>query len=116
MELLAYRQYKVLNAHRDSLTRLEALLESIVPEKREVAYRAKKLREKAEKQDPITTAETVQTLCGLLRECRLLGPNSQEVLQIHLEPLIEKLGLADAINREVDMPRDLARKSGWSRG
>jgi hypothetical protein len=62
-----------------------------------VAFRIAKLREKAQAQAPISKDELVNALAALVRECRQLGPNSQEVVQSQLVPLIERLGLNEQV-------------------
>jgi hypothetical protein len=114
MALLEYQHYKTLAAHRESLVRLEALMRSAVPDRWKVAFDLKCLREKMEAQAYISTEEAVRVFSGLLRECRLLGPNAQETVLAHLEPLLDRLGLTDAVNRVAEAPRELAGSRGRS--
>lgn len=102
MALLDYCQYRVLNAQADSLERLEALMRSALPEKWSVVFRIKRLREKAAAQAYITTEETIETLASIMRACRVMGPNSHEVIQERLEPLILALGLSEAVSRTAE--------------
>ena len=60
-------------------------------------YRTEKLREKAADQAPIYTGEIVGLLAGLMRECQQLGPNTQDAICAHLEPLLEDLGLTEPV-------------------
>jgi len=103
MALLSFTQYQALVEHREAMMRAEALLRSADPEHWTAAYSTKRLREKIENRwRGITAEEVIRVFAGLRRQCSVLGPGSQEALQGILEPVIEQMGLGDAVSRAAD--------------
>ncbi len=113
MALLEFHQYRTLAANRESLERLESLMRSAVPDRWQIVFHLKRLREKAEKQAFISTEEAIQVFAALQRHCSILGPSTQDALQSVLEPVIEQMGLTAAVNRAAVSP--VAQGRNWSR-
>jgi hypothetical protein len=89
------------------------LVRSCAPDQHGIADQADQLCEQivSEYGRCTTVGEVVGVFAGFLRACRALGPNSQEAVRSRTEPLIEQLGLMDAITRAANSASALAGSS-----
>jgi hypothetical protein len=98
--LLTSEQFQALFCHREEMRHAAGLLRSVAPDHWKVAFHAEKLCERVAERHgrKITSEEVITVLAGFRRVCAVLGPGAQERLQGWIEPLVERLGLADEVN------------------